>query len=151
MDIVAPVSDVRVRCTANPWMNPHILAGIKERDWLLSWFKRNKENKALYEEYCKICNQVQREVKLAKASHFQDKGVQSRGNSRKLWGLLKSFGYSKASCSTSKIVFENDGVKIFDSLKVANVFNKFYKTVATKLVDLLPNGNGMFSALSGNF
>ena len=144
MDIVAPVSDVRVRCTANPWMNPHILAGIKERDWILSWFKRNKENKALYEEYCKICNQ-------ATDSHFQDKVVQSRGNSGKLWGLLKSFGYSKASCSTSKTVLENDGVKIFDSLKVANVFNKFYKTVATKLVDLLPNGNGIFSALSGNF
>ena len=132
-------------------MNPHILSGIKKRDQLLSRFRRNKNDKALYDEYCKTRNRVQRDIKLAKASHFHEKVVQSQGDSGKLWGLLKSLGYSKTSNSGSKIILEKDGSKVFDSLKVADIFNEFYSSVASKLVNLLPNGSGMFSAMSETF
>ena len=67
---------------------------------------------------------------------FQDKVRQSEGDSGKLWRLLKSLGYSKtASSSHQKIVLEDNGSKIFDPHKVVNIFNNFYTTVASNLVN----------------
>ena len=68
-------------------MNSHILAGIRERDKLLSQFKRNKDS-SLYDAYCKVRNSVQRDIKRAKANYFLNKVKQSSGNSDKLWRLL---------------------------------------------------------------
>ena len=62
---------------------------------------------------------------------------QSEGDSNKLWGLLKSLGYSNVGVS-SRIVLEENGAKVFEPGNVATIFNKFYSTVAAKLVDLLP-------------
>ena len=107
IDFVAPVCEIRVKQRSNPWMNSHILAGIRERDKLLSQFKRNKDS-SLYDAYCKVRNSVQRDIKRAKANYFLNKVKQSSGNSDKLWRLLKSLGYS-SSCSTSKIVLEDNG------------------------------------------
>ena len=114
---IAPMRSVRVRQKQSPWINSHILAGIRQRDSLLSRFKQNKDDIVLYKEYCRIRNRVQRDVKMAKSAYFRVKIDQSKGDSGKLWGLLKSLGYSKSSSTTSKIVLENDGVKVFDSLK----------------------------------
>ena len=60
VDTVAPMRDVRVRQKASPWINQHILAGIRKRDELLSRFKRNRKDAALYKEYCRVRNLVQR-------------------------------------------------------------------------------------------
>ena len=151
IDMIAPVRDVRVKSKVSPWMNAHIMAGIKKRNELLSCFKRNKSDISLHAEYSCIRNQVQRDIKMAKANHFRDKMGQSEGDSGKLWGLLKSLGYSKSDCSSSKVVVEKDGVKIFDSLHVADLFNDFYSNVASKLVSLLPNPTGIFSSKSESF
>ena len=43
VDTVAPVREVRVKQRSNPWMNSHLLAGIKKRDVLLRQFKRSKD------------------------------------------------------------------------------------------------------------
>ena len=52
---------------------------------------------------------------------------------------------------SSKVVLESGGVKIFDPSKVADLFNEFYTSVASKLVSLLPSASGIFSSGSGGF
>ena len=96
----------------------------------------------------RVRNQVQRDIKMAKADFFLGKIRQSEGNSNKLWGLLKSLGCSDGNTS-SQIVLERDGVKLFDPKDVASAFNDFYTTVASKLVQLLPVQ--MFSDASNAF
>ena len=73
VDVVAPFKEVRVRKDSNPWMNATILSGIKERDRLLSRFRKDRNNVSLYSDYCKIRNQVQRDVKMAKENYFKRK------------------------------------------------------------------------------
>ena len=53
-------------------MNSHILAGIRERDKLLSQFKRNKDS-SVHEAYCKVQNSAQRDIKRPKANYFENK------------------------------------------------------------------------------
>ena len=85
IDRVAPQREVRVRNKSNPWMNSHILALIRRRDRLFSRFKNDRSNTDVYREYCRLCNAVQRDVKLAKEEFFRQKVRQDKGDSAKLW------------------------------------------------------------------
>ena len=60
---------------------------------------------------------------------------------------MKSLGFSKKA-SKSPIVLEENGVKKFDSLSVARIFNSFYTSVAADLVAKLPNPLGAFRTTS---
>ena len=146
VDKVAPFREIRVKVNSNPWMNGSILAGIRKRDKLFSRFKLDRNNETLYKEYCCIRNAVQREIKLAKEVYFKSRVQQNKGNSGKLWGHLKSLGFGKkCSGSSSKIVLEEDGTKVFNSSCVARIFNCFYTTVAADLVSRLPNPFNVFT------
>ena len=70
---------------------------------------------------------VQRDIRMAKETFFRRGVEQNKGDSGKLWKHLGSLGYSKkVSNSSSNIVLESDGKKIFDAGSVAHIFNKFY-------------------------
>ena len=94
-------------------------------------------------------NAVQRDIKTAKQSYFGNMVERNRGDPKKLWGQLRSLGYSKKAVGgSSNIVLEQDNVKIHDSYSVACVFNRFYTCVAADLVSKLPSPTGMFDTAS---
>ena len=70
IDSVAPLREIRVRNKVNPWMTGEIFSSIKERNRLFSRFKKDKTNTALYKDYCRVRNKVQRDIKLAKEIFF---------------------------------------------------------------------------------
>ena len=145
IDVVAPFKEVRVRDKPNPWINTEILASIRKQNALFCRFKKRRKDPVLYKEYCKARNAVQRDVKLAKETFFKQGVERNSGDSGKLWRHLSSLGYSKKSASSSSgIVLENDGSKVFDAAGVASLFNRFYTTVAADLVSKLPNPNGIY-------
>jgi hypothetical protein len=152
VDSVAPVRDVKVKQKTEPWMSAQILSGIKERDRLLSKFKKERSNLALYRDFCRVRNAVQRDIKMAKSNYLRLKLEQSNGDSKKLWKQLKSLGYSSRSLNqSSNIVLDKNGDKIFDSLSVAGIFNSFYTSVASNLVAKLPNPSGIFGTACDAF
>ena len=151
VDKVAPYKEKRVKSKSNPWMTSEILSAIRKRDDLFARSRQDRGNVALYKEYCKVRNAVQRELKLAKEFYFKREVERNRGDSSKLWGHLKSLGYSKVSNSTSGIVLEENGNKVFDPLGVARIFNTFYTYVASNLVSKLPNPYGIYVTSSNIF
>ena len=65
---------------------------------------------------------------------------------------MRSLGYSKKLAnSSSGIVLEYNGTKVFDLFGVAEKFNKFYTSVASKLVSSLPNSYGIFGTATNAF
>jgi uncharacterized lipoprotein NlpE involved in copper resistance len=56
---------------------------IKRRDSVLSRFKRNRQDGALYKEYCMLRNRVQKMVKKAKQDHFDAKVNYCKGDTKK--------------------------------------------------------------------
>ena len=152
IDKVAPMKEIRVKSKPSPWMNSSILASIRKRDALFARFRKNRDDTALYKEYCQVRNAVQRDVKLAKESFYKRGIQQNKGNSGRLWTLLKSLGYSKKTSDSSlNIVLEEDGAKIHDPMRVAKTFNEFYTTVASNLVSKLPSPSGVFSVTCQSF
>ena len=105
----------------------------------------------MYSNYCKTRNKVQRDIKKAKSSYFRDKISENKSNPKKLWQHLKSLGYSSKSKDQSQVVINIDGDLCFDTTKVANYINRFYTSVASKLVQCLAPSSGRFDTDSDNF
>ena len=90
VDRVAPFCDVRVKAKSNPWMNQHILSGIKLRDSLLSKLRKDRGNVFLHKEYNRVRNAVQRDIKTAKQTYFGNMVERNRGDPKKLRGQLRA-------------------------------------------------------------
>ena len=52
-------------------MTGDIISGIKRRDALFGLFKRDRANRDVYRDFCRVRNKVQRDVKLAKQVYFK--------------------------------------------------------------------------------
>ena len=136
IDKVAPVKKVRLKQRSEPWITHEIVELMKERDKVLLEFKRSNQ-KSSFEQFCKIRNLIQNKVKKANF-FYNDKVEECKGSSSQLWKTLKSIGLSKGTPGSSKISLSEGEEIIFENLKVANMFNKFFTSVAEILVNKLP-------------
>jgi len=84
------------------------------------------DNDVSYQDFTALRNEVQRDIKKAKATFFQSKLEDSMGNPRKLWEHLKHLGYSIKSKSKGKIVLNVNGDLCYDTLSVCNYINDFF-------------------------
>ena len=140
---IAPLRKIRIRKDSQPWMTSEILGHIRKRDNLFAKVKVDRGNNVLYKKYCVQRNLVQRCIKDAKASFFE-RGIKECGNdSSKLWRQLGSLGH-KSVKGESNIALDSNGRTHFDPKITSGIFNEFYTTVATKLVNSLPSPPGLF-------
>jgi len=91
---------------------------------------------------------MQKKVKKAKAEYITHKLEENKYDSRKLWSELKTLGYCNKNKSTPNIVLNKDDENCFESLKIANIFNTFFTTIASSLVQKLPLASNLFSVKS---
>ena len=131
---VAPLKEVRIKQRSESWMSSDILDNIRERDSLLAKFNKNNHMTEYYDEYRKMRNKVQREIKHAKQHYLVNKIDDNKHDSKKLWQNLKELGYQNKSKDSYNIVLDIDGKKCFECKEVADQFNKFFTGVAAKLV-----------------
>ena len=151
LDTVAPIKQIRLKSRTEPWMNAEILENIRLRDHLLFKFKKDRQKKDLYRQYCQLRNKIQKDVRSAKAEHFSSKIEENKHNSKKLWNQLKTLGYSSKTKGETKVVLNIDGETCFDSNRVANHINSFYTSVASSLVNKLPPAKNEFGTDSDAF
>ena len=101
---------------------------------------RNTKLKRLFSIFKEPRNKTQNLIFNAKRNYFKDKLISDK-NSKSLWQSLKDLGmpFKKDKASSGNIGLKIDGKLSFDKLKVAEKFNSFYTTVASKLVEKLPH------------
>ena len=131
-------------------MNSEILELLHERDILLHNFKKNN-NEDVYRNFCKLRNKVQRMVKKAKYIEYIGEQVQGNRNEPKnLWKHLKNMGY-KNKPKEASVALNIDNKVCQDQNTIVNYLNKFFTTVAAKLVETMPTQKGIFNVTSSLF
>ena len=145
LDSIAPVKEIRIKVRTEPWIDDNILQLIRKRDKLLSLSNKNKSNKDIRHLFNETRNKLQREIKKTKANYFKNKVVENQHDSKKLWGHLKTLGYKNKVKDRSKIVIDVEGKKCYDLKTVSETFKKYFLTIASNLVKLLPAAPKIFS------
>lgn len=72
LDTLAPVVEIKVKQRTEPFMTSYILGLIRDRDKYLYLYRKHK-NQEDNKHFCKLRNLVQKEVRKAISSFFQDK------------------------------------------------------------------------------
>ena len=145
---VAPIKQVRLKQRTEPWMSSDILAQIRQRDQLLYKFNKDKSKTQVYDEYCKLRNKTQRDIRRAKSEHFMNCIDDNKNNSKKLWQTLKELGYSTKVKEAANVVLKINGKLCYNPSEIANSFNEFFTGVASALVSKLPKCSDMYSTMS---
>lgn len=141
---IAPLKQVRIKQKTERWINTDILKSIKDRDKAFREFKKYKTEEK-YSVFKEFRNKTQSLIFNAKRDYFKDK-LENDKDSKSLWRSLKDLGMpsKKGKGSASNIGLKIDGELCFDKFTVAEKFNSFYTTVASKLVERLPESVNKF-------
>lgn len=90
--------------------------------------------------YCHFCNRVTKETRSAKASYNKQLIKASGGDHRSFWRTMKKIlsGEKKATSPNIKI----NAIVSSDKQCIANAFNKFFASTASKLMATLRSACG---------
>ena len=145
LNSIAPFKETRLKQRTEPWIDDEILVSIRKRNKLFSELKKTRDA-AKFSEFKKARALTRRLLENAKASFVTNKLEEEKSNPKKLWQTLKSLGSSsKPKSSSGNLCLNVDGTPVFDKLKVAEVFNNFFTTMASTVVSKIQAGSGYFS------
>lgn len=102
LDTLAPVVEIKIKQRTEPFMTSYILGRIRDRDkyrYLYTKHKNQEDNK----QFRKLRNLVQREVRKARSSYFQDTIEENRSQPKQLWQQFKNIGYKHKQNNCGKI------------------------------------------------
>ena len=73
LDIIAPTKLIRIKQRSAPWITTSILEKIGLRDFYLSEYNKNKTKNDLKHLYCKLRNEIHRDINDAKSNYLKGK------------------------------------------------------------------------------
>jgi hypothetical protein len=98
---------------------------------------RNHEHTMYYRSYRNIYNAV---LKQSKKLYIEENFKNYKGNPKKTWDFLKRTTFGEVTKQKISELKDNDK-SITDNKTMANMFNNFFSTIGTKIVNDLPTVN----------
>ena len=125
IDSVAPLKEVRIPNSTQPWVDNTILEKIRLRNRLDKKFKKSKlEVDRLNRNH--VRSQLQKLIRTRKREYVTEKLTENINKPRDLWKNIKSLGLPSKSASESKVSLKNDNGGIsFSPKEVANKLKSF--------------------------
>ena len=121
-----------------PWITKKIQKLIRRKELVYSKYVRNK-SQFWYIRYRSLCDIVKAEISSGKRRYFNWYFKINMDNSKKVWKGISEIINNKFSKDNEEIYLDDNGNIITNQKTVANKFNKFYTSVAEKLVLKLGN------------
>ena len=89
-------------------------------------FLKKHGNKDDYTHICKMKNQVQKEIRIAKSNFFSDKIEESKNDSKGFWQYLKHFEYKWEKRKAGRQHCFEHSENCHEAEKIANYFNSSF-------------------------
>ena len=91
---------------------------------------------------------MQKLIKQKKIEFYSAKLTENIGKPKELWKALKNLGLPSKKGPSTHICLTKDNTTIFAYKENANIFKKFYSTLADDLVNILAPASSIFGLLS---
>ena len=126
-----------------PWLTKGIQKSIKIKNKLYYQFTRTKDQ-FWFNRFKVYRNSIRNLARISKKKFYNNYFSSHLRNSKKIWSGINEIIHNNKAKDLSEIFLNIDGNIIDDQTKVANIFNNFFGTVASKLVQKLPKPNTKF-------
>ena len=125
-DKQCPVKTYKIRNSKPYWLTNEIIEQMKDRDYFYQKAKKNESeddwNIAKFHR-----NQVNFNVRRAKADYIKEQLECNEGNSAKFWRVIKQvMPNKKGTKSTSRITVCNEKDEVIDRGKVVSIMNDYF-------------------------
>ena len=121
----------------NPWITDGLIISINKKENLYDTWKGTtcKSNQSgdlhAYQTYSSYRLTLKHAITAAKASYYHNKISRHKGDLKKMWGVINELRGKKNSSMSPKFIINNQ--LICDRRVIANEFNKYFVSLATKL------------------
>ena len=122
-----------------PWLTIGIKISCtnKRKLYLIYRSSNDLEYKSYYKKYCKILSSV---IIASKKKYYDERILNSNNKIKTTWNIVKTV--INNSKNSNKIVAMNiDNHSNSNPVTIANAFNTYFSSVASKLIDKLPKNN----------
>ena len=123
----------------NPWITDGLIISINKKESLYDEWKSTTSKSdpcgdpRSYQIYSTYRLTLKHAITAAKASYYHNKIAQHKGDLKKMWGVINELRGKRNSAVNSKFVIDNQ--LITDRRVIANEFNKYFISLASKLND----------------
>ena len=153
--LAIPKSTIR-NAINNPWITDAVINSIEEkerlhREWKDSCNKSlQKGDKAKHKTFSDYRRCLKHIIKSSKAKYYNNRFFEATGNPKKTWELINQIRGSMKKSIKPQFIINNE--RIIERRVIANEFNKYFVSLASKLNerttpvtnnfgDFLPSGN----------
>ena len=131
-----PVSRKMNKQRLKPWITKGILKSISIKNKHYKKFLKTKKS-IWYQKYKYYRDLINHLIRKSKKSYYASYFDKSQNNSKKLWCGVKEIINTQPNKRNNGISLNINGKVESDNKTVANSFNKYFTTVAQKLIDKL--------------
>ena len=123
----------------NPWITDGLILSINKKEslydsWKSTTSKSNPDGDLhTYQTYSNYRLTLKHAITAAKASYYHNRIKQHKGDLKKMWGVINELRGKRNSSMNPKFILNNK--LISDRRVIANEFNKYFVSLATKLND----------------
>ena len=134
-DTHAPIKSLRVKGNKAPWLTPNLSQSMRDRDYHHRKAIKSQSTHH-WSMYNKLKSYVNKEVKKAKITFYQDLIATNKGDSSGLWKVLNNIiSNDKKEKGPSCIISEE--MRYNNPQSIAEIFNKFFSNIGLHLVNKL--------------
>jgi len=116
-----------------PWLTSGIIKSVKTKSYLFKLWKLGFISK---HHYVKYRNKLTSIVRQSKINYHNRAFNSNRNNVKKTWSLIKNILGTRPRESIKGILLDNE--LITDEVHMANIFNKYFSSVANELNSSIP-------------
>lgn len=121
----------------NPWITPGLIAAVGTKHRLHDEWKNTRTlknpsgNDKLHTKFTDYRRTLKHVIKNAKSKYYQRKILEKSGDKKKTWEIINELrGKTRRQI---KPQFKIDNVKVINRRVIANEFNKYFVSIATKM------------------
>ena len=135
---------VSKKAQQKPWIDQTLANKIKIKDKLGRQSRKGRIDRKIYTEFR---NNLTAQIRIAKASYFEDKFNRCKGNIKETWNTINST-IKKQKLSNRIVICNND--KVINDEDVPHEFVNYYSNIANTIVSEIPVVNENFESFLGD-
>ena len=129
----------------NPWVTPALLVSIDEGHNMYKYYRNNLVTHEYYKSYR---NKLTNLIRIAKSSFYKSKFDNCIGNISSTWKNINNLLGKRKKSNIEKI--NHNDIEISDSGAISGAFNEYFSSIASKIVNEIPNVDLSFKDFLNN-